>query len=250
MIRKTLPHTKKCTFAVIIPSSEPKFKGLPSPAGTGFFISSDGYFITAYHVVKEIYESKIKGKTQLEQPEYGMSQISDIKIEKVWPQFDIALLKADLNKCSDKELLRHASEFYYLEIDFSVPEEGTPTYSFGYPLPKIEVRGDEKFMVAFQSSCPRATSLIISSHKNLIGPFYSKKKIFPKFYVIDKALNYGNSGGPIVLQESGKVISLCIEFQPVSIPQETDSRIIIPSLYGISSSLKNIEQELKDVIRT
>jgi len=245
IIKKTLPHTQKCTFAVIIPHPVPQFKSLPSPNGSGFFISPDGYFITAEHVIRGVNQDKI---SLLRPNPYGSDDaVGNIKIEKTWSQFDLALLKVDLKENKNKDFLKDKKGFDFLKIEFSVPDEGTPVYSFGYPLPKIEVFGNSAFMAAFQSYYPRTTSLVISSHYNVIASMRGRRT-FPKYYVVDKALNYGNSGGPIVLQESGKVISVCIEFQPVDIPQSKDSKITIPSLYGITSSLKNIEVELRKII--
>ncbi len=66
--------------------------------------------------------------------------------------------------------------------------------------------------------------------------------------MIDKALNYGNSGGPIIVEETGKVISVCTQFQPVLIPQQKGF-IMTPSLYGITSSFKNIEKDLTELIK-
>jgi len=68
----------------------------------------------------------------------------------------------------------------------------------------------------------------------------------PKVYVLDKALNYGNSGGPILSAETGHVHALCSRFQPVYVPQNhlKDANgnplpVMIPSLYGIVSRLDN-----------
>ena len=48
MIRKTLQRTKQATFAIVIQK-----RGLFS-LGTGFFVSRDGWFITAAHCVTDI----------------------------------------------------------------------------------------------------------------------------------------------------------------------------------------------------
>jgi hypothetical protein len=70
----------------------------------------------------------------------------------------------------------------------------------------------------------------------------------PQVYVLDKALNYGNSGGPIIAADTGNVHALCSRFQPVVISQPhaktADGKplqIAIPSLYGVVSSLHNDE---------
>ncbi len=64
----------------------------------------------------------------------------------------------------------------------------------------------------------------------------------PQVYVLDKALNYGNSGGPIIATDTGCVSALCSRFQPVSIQQPhlgANVAIVIPSLYGVVSRLSN-----------
>lgn len=70
----------------------------------------------------------------------------------------------------------------------------------------------------------------------------------PQHYILDKALNYGNSGGPIIAVETGYVHALCSRFQPVFVPQihlaNAEGKypaVLIPSLYGVASSLKNQE---------
>jgi serine protease Do len=61
-------------------------------------------------------------------------------------------------------------------------------------------------------------------------------------YVLDKALNYGNSGGPVVNTETGKAFAICSRFQPASFYQsdDPDDFITIPSLYGVATSIGNI----------
>ena len=66
----------------------------------------------------------------------------------------------------------------------------------------------------------------------------------PKVYVLDKALNYGNSGGPILAVDTGCVHALCSRFQPIYVPQQHLAGpngnvpwIMMPSLYGVVSAL-------------
>src|SRR5688572_16487538 len=94
---------------------------------------------------------------------------------------------------------------------------------------------------------PRVTSAIVSS------TFEEGKMVMtsnePKVYVLDKALNYGNSGGPILSSETGRAHAFCSRFQPVWIPQHEDAEgkvpampfVMIPSLYGVVVSLENPE---------
>jgi len=247
MIRNTIERTKKSTFLVRVPSTIPEQKGFPAPNGTGFFISSDGYFLTANHVIQSVDSGT---KLMLSQPELVISgnQISHIDIVKQWSEFDIALLKVDFIKNSSHPLLKNRTGFHYLDIDFNNCLDGTPVYSYGFPLPEVDIKGVQTALFAFEFLCPRVTSAIISSHHDAIGPIQSAA--LPKWYVIDKALNYGNSGGPIILAETGKAIAVCARFQPVDIPQMKNTTISVPSLYSIASSLANIKGTIKNLIKS
>ena len=253
MIAKTIANTKKATFAVQVPNPTPNAKGFPSPYGTGFFVSKDGYFITARHVLiykQNQYEVFFDpSKITLAKPEiFPLPQTTGLKLIKEWVAYDLALLKADFEQVKSKDYFKGKNGFDYLDIEFGVPPEGTEVYSFGYPLPDFDVRGNDIFSVGFHDYRPRITSAIISSHRNVVGLAWGDAG-FPAHYVIDKALNWGNSGGPIVLQESGRVISVCTHFEPVNITQGSGHTVTIPSLYGITSSLKNIEKFLCDLIQ-
>ena len=63
MIRKTLKTTKEATFVVTVPDKSRH--NFPAPNGTGFFVSDNGYFITANHVVDQL---NIGDVTDLERP--------------------------------------------------------------------------------------------------------------------------------------------------------------------------------------
>jgi serine protease Do len=249
MIKKTLQHTQRSTVAVLVPHPEPAFQGLPSPNGTGFFVSKEGHLMTARHVMLNKRTGNLYGPSEIEVQKPGRTPSHIGKATAIlrdWPAFDLALLKFDLSKVSTVPEIPMSYQLEYLDIEFNVPAEGEPVYSFGYPLPDVQLKKSAQVSVGLTYFCPRTTSAIISSHHRFIGPITIHGK-FPTHYVIDKALNYGNSGGPIVIQDSGKVISVCVRFQPVDIPQ-SGMKITIPSLYGITTSLKNIEADLRKMI--
>lgn len=239
MIRKTLKTTKDATFVVTVPDKTRH--NFPAPNGTGFFVSNNGYFITANHVVDKLSIGDI---TDLERPsDFITVLVKNVKVVKKWPNFDIALLKAEFDENKQREYFKTRDSFPFLEIDYSDQEEGSPVYAFGYPLMRSEVQDKGNIIVGFTEIPTRVTSAIISSGREHFGPVRTSKD--PKFYVIDKALNYGNSGGPIIMAETGKVISVCVRLQPQIMK---DSGLTVPSLYGISSSLKNIKDELLQII--
>lgn len=252
MIRETLTQTKMATFAVLVPHPDPSYAGFPTPNGTGFFVSKDGYFITARHVLEKKDDSGkavIHNSAQIKfvKPEIIPQVLVDnIALTKDWPEYDLALLKADFAKNKNKDAFKDKDGFDFLEVDFDIIPEGTDIYSFGYPLPNIEVHRNQHVMIGFHYFCPRVTSAVISSHYDVIGPVFGVG--FPRYYIIDKALTYGNSGGPRIVSGTGKVISVCVRFQPVKIRQDENVSILVPSLYGITSSLKNIETELSKCV--
>ena len=51
MIRKTLNATKAATYLIELPNAQDGI--MPTPTGTGFFVSDDGWFVTAAHVITE-----------------------------------------------------------------------------------------------------------------------------------------------------------------------------------------------------
>jgi serine protease Do len=232
MIPNTLPSTQKATMCILLPHPDPQYKGFPTPYGSGFFVNDKGYLITARHVIEKADKTLYTpNEIQITKPGKIPPLLAHVsQIVKDWPSFDLALLKIDMQPTD------------FLQTEFNTIAEGTEVYSFGYPLSQINVQSNQTIMVGLHFHSPRATSAIISSHDWYIGPV-TVGGGFPTHYVIDKPLNPGNSGGPIVVCETGKAISVCIRFQPLPIPQQGIT-IQIPSLYGITVSLKNIQNDL------
>jgi serine protease Do len=125
--------------------------------------------------------------------------------------------------------------------------EGEPVYAFGYPLTASQLLVDQpRVVMGHAAYAPRVTSAIVASTMDRTAVASTPGD--PKVYVLDRALNYGNSGGPVVAVQSGRVHALCSRFQAVDIPQVQwnlydklgrPPPIRIPSLYGIVSSLAN-----------
>ncbi len=254
MITNTLSNTKAATFSVELPHKARN--EMPTPTGTGFFISPDGWFVTAAHVVTEDNNSGGKVRSDLHQAwlmketrvPYSSpgAMCQNVSFGHVIASLDFALLKVDFAANKNKAWLVGKNEFPYIGVSTRQLDEGEPVYSFGYPLPDSFVKKMGTVTVGSTSLRPRVTSAIVSS------TIYETNMVMsvadPQVYVLDKALNYGNSGGPIVSSETGRVHALCSRFQPVFIPQshikDSDGNplaVMIPSLYGVVSSLRNKE---------
>lgn len=237
MIRQTVEQTIAATYLIQVP--DPNNHDFPTPCGTGFFVSPDGLFVTAYHVANKAYDRRKITASHEAEPGAGAILRNPEPLGSA-QEFDLALLKFDFAAHSRQEALKGKTGFDFLEMDLEEQYEGTPVYSFGYPLPEYKVERGAGITVGLSWICPRVTSAVISSRYEVLGPL--RRGGPPRSYVLDKAFNYGNSGGPIVLQETGKAIAAVVRFQPVVIDQpDQRAEIVIPSLYGIASSLRNID---------
>ncbi len=252
MIRKSLKSTQIATYSVDLPDA--KKKGMPTPTGTGFFVSPDGWFITAAHVITDNGQPNGSVRTDIDKAwlmkearpgEFTSGMCQAVRFDYTDPVCDFALLKVDFQANANKEHLKNHTGFPFIEVSCKDLEEGEPVYSFGYPLSTSTlIVNNSKILVGHGAHAPRVTSAIVSSTMDRTSFISTSSDV--KIYVLDKALNYGNSGGPVIATDTGKVHALCSRFQPVSIPQpqlrnEKDETlwISIPSLYGIVTSLGN-----------
>jgi serine protease Do len=252
MIRTTLKATQLATFSVDLP--HPARQGMPTPTGTGFFISPDGWFVTAAHVVAENgcpdgpVRSDISQAWLMKEARPGhfiSGMCTSVSFVWINPGADFALLKVDFDANKNKNWLSGRNGFPHLIVSVRELEEAEPVYSFGYPLSDSSLLvNSPSVVVGHLAHSPRVTSAIVAStmeaSASMSGPDHLK------VYVLDKALNYGNSGGPIVAVETGHVHALCSRFIPVVIPQQhllddkgQQTPILMPSLYGVVSSLAN-----------
>lgn len=249
MIRRTLSATQAATFCVQLPSLQPELEGMPVPTGTGFFVSAEGWFVTARHVVtnadgtlRDDVEGAWLMKELRGQGGSPMCQFPELVFDD--PVSDLALLKVDFEKNRTKDWLAGQDDFPHLSISVRPLDEAEPVYAFGYPLSTVQFHRQPGLLVGGSGLSPRVTSAIVASSLETTRMIMTDAD--PLSYVLDKALNYGNSGGPIVAVETGQVHAVCTKFQPVDVPQPQLAGagapppvIQIPSLYGVVSSLAN-----------
>lgn len=250
MIRKKLPEVRDATFVVHLP--DPNFEGFPAPTGTGFFVSSDGLFLTARHVItkedgtlrddiNQISLSKELRPNPNGSDFIGGETCTGISLVFDGKETDVVLLRADVEVNKERDWFKKNGGFPFVRLSSRMLEEGEPVFSFGYPLSnsKILNPGPEIFAASINYS-PRVTSAIVASTIEFSGMLISSGP--PLHYVLDKALNYGNSGGPIASVETGCVYALCSRFQPLFVEQKhlgTAPSVMMPSLYGIVVNLAN-----------
>jgi hypothetical protein len=236
MIRRTLRQTQSATFAIVLPDNDERLQ----PFGTGFFASPDGWFVTARHVLErddgnmrdDLDELRLIKEIRNPPPQF----LDKAHLDYENSDADLALLKFDFSDHASKAFLERRTTFPHLEVSRRTLEEGEPVYSFGYPLSDFAWTAQPGVEVGESRLSPRTTSAIIASTVEFTQSL-TIHGAAPGDYVLDKALNYGNSGGPIIASETGAVHAACTRFQPVDIPQEDDTFVWIPSLYGVATSL-------------
>ena len=158
--------------------------------GTSFFISNNGYMVTNYHIIDKCDDNV---KIKYKTKDYDVRVVAKDRI------LDLALLEA-----------KNIERTKYLSLSSNPPEKLQKIIAVGYPFGKW-ISDDLKF-----------TSGIISSIK---GPEDDSTRI-----QIDASLNPGNSGGPIVDDDNGKVIGVAVAKLDPSVSSGTNFAIKASSL--------------------
>jgi len=173
-----VPYIGVFTFNKIYPIGEPIDAPNKTPEwlsqGSGVIISTDGYIITNYHVVK-------KSKQIMVDVYQGSTKSFNAKIISVDKKNDLALIKVDETDFSEMT----TSVKYNLLNEAA--DVGTKVYSYGYPLSYL--MGKEI----------KITDGIISSKTGFSGDITC--------YQISAPIQPGSSGGPL-FDENANLIGI------------------------------------------
>lgn len=183
---------------ILKPYAQP---GQASSAGSGFFISDDGYLITNAHVVDQAHSIWIQI------PSLG-KEILDVDMIGVSPERDLALLK--LTPASHEKIVRVLGAIPFLKLgDSNSVYRSDEVMALGYPLGQQTLK---------------STTGVVSGREQ-------------QYIQISAPINPGNSGGPLV-NIRGEVIGVnsagIREAQNVgyAIPINT-LKIILPDLFKV-----------------
>jgi hypothetical protein len=185
--------------------------------GTGFFISEDGLFLTNEHVIE------IKSCTRSRCP--GIKIIRDYHVGgavKEYTSFEI-LAQAD----SDENL-----DFTLLKVKLDEGEK-VPYLKLELNKEAYDFQNDQKTYKAFGH--PSGATLRVSNVKPLKVKDYSIELL--------GLLIPGNSGGPMISEESGKVVGLVKAIRPsyVRIDSETSAQ----TFRAMATSILDIVRHLQ-----
>ncbi|NDE82842.1 MAG: serine protease [Chlamydiia bacterium] len=149
-------------------------------SGTGFYISNEGYILSAYHVIKNHDEVWVRSS---DDKKWRHTEI--VKVDAV---LDLALLRTKKN-----------SQFLKITNWESVPI-GLEVCSIGYP------------MLGFQGTAIRITQGIINSDEGASG----QKKLFQLSAEVEK----GNSGGPVIAPDGSVVGIILSKLDALSVAEK------------------------------
>lgn len=175
-------------------------------SGTAFFISSDGYLLTNFHVIdqaKSIY---------INVPSFGRKPF-DVEVIGVYPEGDIALMK--LKKESYDEIVNNLGFLPYLNLgDSDTLYRTEPVLALGYPLGQRYLK----------------STVGVVAGRDYIGGI--------SFVHITAPINPGNSGGPL-LNRSGEVMGI----NTAGIPGSQNMCYMIPinEVKNVLEALYNIK---------
>ena len=215
--------------------------GAPEVLGTGFFVSEQGYVVTALHVVTPAPGTRKRGllaglafeNTPTIRANFNMVRLSLVAQD---PEHDLALLKTAENPF-------HADAVGNLRLQVGVawlsaarPRDGTSIAVSGYPL-------SEEVLITTAGTVASGWGMHLDMGPRKDSP---EHLVLADAYIANVVVNHGNSGGPVFEIASGAVVGMCEGFwnAPVhggDVPLSYNSGLglIVPAPYVLNLLKKN-----------
>lgn len=223
-----------------------------SPLGTGFLVHPDGFALTACHVVVEAERviAEIGGELRvgLAVPELTGSinirasfELLGVTVVEKDPRHDLALLLLNPNPFQSGRPSGVSR----------IPGGGMAVNGL-YGLASLwvgELRDGEAVAV---SGYPSIAPALVTTHGVVasatafetfeeVDPGGSEGWALPKVhdsYLIDAAVNPGNSGGPVYLVYQAAVVGVCVAFRPARMPDSGPLPLVYNSGIAVAVPLK------------
>ncbi len=203
---------------------------ISGPLGTGFLANSDGYVITALHVItegrmalerlqagrKEMFVGLATPNTETMRGNFTLVHFELIDED---PLHDLALLKLRRNPFEGevKSGFRVAGKeipllFGVASLKPQKPQDGAAVAISGFPL-------GQPVLVTNAGWMATTWSYNISQIHPPGAPDWFRMPDIADSYLADVQANPGNSGGPVYLIENGLVIGVCLASKTVRVQQ-------------------------------
>lgn len=229
--------------------------GASHVVGTGFFIHSDGYVLTARHVVDGVAAAistnpgsrlmaglampNMSGQISIRQG-FELTQLDVVERD---PRHDLALLRAKVNPFTSGRppgVFRTPdggmgiNALYGLaRLDLSRPRDGELIAVSGYPLSNPTLITTSGIIASAWAS----ESMEVAPEGAPEG--FTMPEIVDS-YIADVAVNPGNSGGPVYIGQDGRTIGVCVAFriadagtEAMPLRYNSGLTIVVPIQYGV-----------------
>ncbi len=231
MAREIISEIRQSVFAVIIERVNPQQgEQRAQVAGTGFFVSNDGYFVTADHVINldhgrpagRLREIKDKIMIAQIQPDgRSVSVVGPMQVVVENRTKDYAILKAP-------DTLPKVQK--YLDIDLTARFEGEEVSICGYPL-------------ASSNQDPQSGQILLDIYIRVSAGILMCQRLdnLTQILEVDFPILPGNSGGPLIATTSRRVLGLATATNTVPGPNGTPM-----GMFGICTDIRELQEDLRN----
>lgn len=205
-----------------------------SPLGTGFLVNSNGYAITALHVIEGAYQFTNQVEADKKQTfiELAHPNTERMRANFVGVDFDVV----DEDREHDLVLLKLKRNPFTGEVGPAIggvpllfgaarlnpdrPKDGAAIAISGYPL-------SEAVLVTNVGWMATSWSFRTEEVANSGGPNRFRQPEIADVYLADVVANPGNSGGPVYLIENAVVIGVCVASKVAPVRDQNEEAVSI-----------------------